>query len=155
MLLLQRNSKLIAVVLSWFEHYLIVVLREMSVIVAVHMAGTSGLLIPWFTFLLDTSPSPVHVYIFLLPGGIEVKHWPSGQRPWVLYLLDVVQIFPFGRPLVFPIMLQCCERENMCLHSTTINWILCHCFKLFFQLSSLSWSCVNVGEMGLSIDCSQ
>jgi hypothetical protein len=44
MLLPKRNCKLIVGVLNWFKHYLSVVLREMNVIVAVHMADTSVLL---------------------------------------------------------------------------------------------------------------
>jgi hypothetical protein len=74
MLLLQRNCKLIVGVLNGFKHYLIVVLRETSVIVAVHKGDTLGLLIPCFTFLLDISPFPIHLYVFLLLGGKEVKH---------------------------------------------------------------------------------
>jgi len=83
MLLLERNCKLIVGVLYWFKPYLIVVLKETSVIVAVHMADTSGLLIPFYTFLLDISPFPIHLCSADLC-----------QRPWVLDHLDVVQIFP-------------------------------------------------------------
>ena len=81
-------KKFIVGVLSWFRHYLIVVLRERSVIVAVHMADTSVFLIPCFTFLLDISPFPIRLCIFLLLGSKEVKHRPSvpkamGFRPFV------------------------------------------------------------------------
>ena len=105
MLLPKRNCKLIVGVLNWFKHYLSVVLREMNVIVAVHMADTSVLLIPCFTFFLDISPFPTHLYIFLLLGGKEIKHWPSVPK--------TKGFRPCGCSTDFPIWIAFCVSDNV------------------------------------------